>query len=69
MAYNEINVIAVGSVVMVVRTTKLGRFISLLNIKIYTGKIRNKKDNDMATDVAQLERNNNKYYASTFRYI
>ena len=35
MAYNEINVIAVGSVVMVVRTTKLGRFISLLNIMMF----------------------------------
>ena len=38
-------------------------------LKKYIGKIRNKKDNDVATDVAQLERNNNKYYASTFRYI
>ena len=38
-------------------------------LKKYIGKIRNKKDNDVATYVAQLERNNNKYYASTSRYI
>ena len=28
-----------------------------------------KKNNDMMDEVAQLERSNNKYYASTFRYI
>ena len=37
--------------------------------KKYIGKIGNKKDNDVAADVAQLEYNNNKYYALVFRYI
>ena len=32
-------------------------------------KIGNKKDNDVAADVAQLEYSNNKYYALVFRYI
>ena len=32
-------------------------------------KIGKKKDNDVNADVAQLERSNNKYYTSAFRYI
>ena len=32
-------------------------------------KIEKKKDNDIDANVAQLERSNNKYYASVFRYI
>ena len=32
-------------------------------------KIGKKKDNDVDTDVTQLERSNTKYYASAFRYI
>ena len=32
-------------------------------------KIEKQNDNDMDVDVAQLEYNNNKCYASTFRYI
>ena len=32
-------------------------------------KIKKKQDNDVDTDVAQYERNNNKYYTSIFRYI
>ena len=32
-------------------------------------KIGKKKDNDVDVDMVQLERNNNKCYASTFRYI
>ena len=31
-------------------------------------KIGKKYDNDVDTDVAQLERSSNKCYASTFRY-
>ena len=37
--------------------------------KKYIGKIGNKKDNGMVTDVAQLEYKNNKYYALAFRYM
>ena len=37
--------------------------------KKYIGKIGNKKDNEVAADVAQLEYSNNKYYVLTFRYI
>ena len=37
--------------------------------KKYIGKIRNKKDNDVVADVAQLKRNNDKYYALAFRFI
>ena len=32
-------------------------------------KIGKKNDNDVDADVAQLERNNNTCYTSTFRYI
>ena len=32
-------------------------------------KIEKKKDNDIDVNVPQLERSNNKYYASVFRYI
>ena len=32
-------------------------------------KIGKKNDYDVDTDVAQLKCSNNKYYASTFRYI
>ena len=32
-------------------------------------KIEKKKDNDIDANVTQLERSNNKYYASVFRYI
>ena len=32
-------------------------------------KIGKKKDNDVNANVAQLERSNNKYYTSAFRYI
>ena len=32
-------------------------------------KIEKKNDNDVDVDVAQLERSNNKFYVSTFRYI
>ena len=32
-------------------------------------KIGKKIDNDVDADVTQLERNNNKCYTSTFRYI
>ena len=32
-------------------------------------KIKNKKDNNVNTDVTQLKRNNNKCYVSVFRYI
>ena len=38
-------------------------------LKNYYKKIRKKQDNDVDPDVAQLECNNNKYYASAFRYI
>ena len=37
--------------------------------KKYIEKIRNKKDNNIVDDVAQLERSNNELYISTFRYI
>ena len=39
--------------------------------KKYIGKIGNKKDNDVAADVAQLGYSNNKYYilASIYIYI
>ena len=33
------------------------------------GKLKKYIYNDVDTDVAQLERGNNKYYASTFRNI
>ena len=33
------------------------------------GKTGNKKDNDMAADMAQLEYSNNKYYILASRYI
>ena len=32
-------------------------------------KIEKKKDNDIDANVGQLERSNNKYYTSVFRYI
>ena len=32
-------------------------------------KIKKKQDNDVDTDVAQYERNNNKCYTLTFKYI
>ena len=32
-------------------------------------KIEKKNDNDVNADVAQLERSNNKFYVSAFRYI
>ena len=32
-------------------------------------KIEKQNDNDVEADVAQLKHNNNKCYASTFRYI
>ena len=32
-------------------------------------KIEKQNDNDVDADVTQLEHNNNKCYASTFRYI
>ena len=35
----------------------------------YIRKIGNKKDNDVAANVAQLEHSNNKWYASAFIYI
>ena len=38
-------------------------------LKINYWKIGKKKDNDIDADVAQLERNKNKYYASAFRNI
>ena len=38
-------------------------------LKNYYKKIRKKQDNDVDPDVTQLECNNNKYYASVFRYI
>ena len=38
-------------------------------LKIYIGKIGNKKDNGVVADMAQLERIKNKYYASAFKYI
>ena len=37
--------------------------------KKYIRKIGNKKDNDVTINVAQLERNNNKFYTSAFIYI
>ena len=40
-----------------------------LNVKKNYRKIGKKNDNDVDADVAQLKRSNNKYYASTFRYI
>ena len=43
-----------------------------LNEKMFKNiyrKIGNKKDNDVAADMAQLEYSNNKYYALAFRYI
>ena len=42
--------------------------IKKINVK-KNWKIGKKKDNDVDTDVAQLERSNTKYYASAFRYI
>ena len=39
------------------------------NVKKNYREIENKKDNDMDADVAQLEHNNNKCYASTFGHI
>ena len=42
--------------------------IKKINVK-KIWKIGKKKDNDVDADVAQLERNNNKYYTSVFRYI
>ena len=39
------------------------------NVKKNYRKIENKKDNDVDADVTQLERSNNKYYASAFRDI
>ena len=42
-----------------------------VNVKNNYRKIRKKekKDNDMNTDVAQLDRSNNKYYVLAFRNI
>ena len=37
--------------------------------KNYIGKIGNKKDNNVAANVAQLKYSNNKYYTLIFRYI
>ena len=39
------------------------------SFKIYIGEIGNKKDNDVSANMAQLEHNNNKCYALTFRSI
>ena len=44
-------------------------FKKWVNVKKYYRKIGKKNDNDVNADVAQLERSNNKCYASTFRYI
>ena len=38
-------------------------------LKNYYKKIRKKQDNDVAADMTQLERSNNKCYTSSFRYI
>ena len=38
-------------------------------LKTIIGKLGEKKDNDVDVDVAQLEPNNNKCYASAFRTI
>ena len=38
------------------------------NVKNNYRKIEKKKDNNMDADMTQLECNNNKCYASTFRY-
>jgi len=38
------------------------------NVKKNYRKIKNKKDNNVNVNVAQLERSNNKYYASVFSY-
>ena len=38
-------------------------------IKIIIGKLEKKNDNEVDIDVTQLERSNNKCYASAFRYI
>ena len=43
--------------------------IKKINVKNNYRKIEKNNNNDMDVDVAQLERSNNKYYASTFRYI
>ena len=40
-----------------------------VNVKNNYRKIGKKNDNDVDADVAQLERSNNKCYASTFRYV
>ena len=38
-------------------------------LKTILGKLERKKNNDVDTDMVQLERNNNKCYTSAFRYI
>ena len=38
-------------------------------LKQIIGKLEKKKDNDVDANMAQLERNNNKYYTSAFRCI
>ena len=38
------------------------------NVKKNYRKIKNKKDNNVNANVAQLERSNNKFYVSVFRY-
>ena len=43
--------------------------IKKINVKNNYRKIGKKKNNDIEADVAQLEQNNNKCYASIFRYI
>ena len=40
-----------------------------INVKNNYRKIENKKDNDIDADMTQLERKNNKYCVSAFRYI
>ena len=43
--------------------------IKKVNVKKNYKKIEKKKDNNVDTDVAQLEYNNNKYYTLAFKYI
>ena len=38
-------------------------------LKKIIGKLEKKNDNNVDADVVQLERSNNKYYISAFRYI
>ena len=50
---------------------KCWRSVNILkiNVKKNYRKIRKKKDNNIDANVTKLECNNNKCYASTFRYI